>query len=240
MDIGTLNCPSCGALVSKDATQCQYCHALLRTVACPQCMGMMFAGTKFCPYCGARAEAVAQGTITKRACPRCQAPLQDVKVANTPLEECTRCGGLWVDVSSFDHICSDTEAQTAATGLQLPPPTAVETAVRYLKCPQCNALMNRMNYAGRSGIVINICRPHGIWLDRDEMRLIIEFIRAGGLDKARKLETDELETARKRLENQQSAVSYSPLSDSSYGSMGSNGTADLLTGIASILFHLIR
>jgi len=85
--------------------------------------------------------------------------------------------------------------QEAATGLRLPPPVALDAHVIYLKCPRCANVMNRMNYAGRSGIVINVCTPHGIWLDRDEIRQIIEYIRSGGLDHARKAEIEELRDA---------------------------------------------
>ena len=49
-------------------------------------------------------------------------------------------------------------ARQAATGLLVPSPAELDPNVRYLKCPQCQNLMNRMNYANRSGIVINVCR----------------------------------------------------------------------------------
>ena len=58
--------------------------------------------------------------------------------------------------------------------------------------------MARMNYAGYSGIVIDVCRAHGIWLDHDEMRQIIEFIRSGGLQRAHEIEMEKLEDARRR------------------------------------------
>ena len=50
--------------------------------------------------------------------------------------------------------------------------------------------MNRENYAGGSGIIIDVCKSDGIWLERDEMRQIVEFIRSGGL---RKLEKENAE-----------------------------------------------
>jgi Zn-finger nucleic acid-binding protein len=239
MEAGTLNCPECGAAVSKDSAQCQYCHALLQTVACPKCMGMMFAGTKFCPHCGARAETIAQGQATKRLCPRCHVALTDVQVASTPLDECTHCGGLWIDVANFEHICSDTEASQAATGLQLPPPVPLDPHVRYLPCPQCTNLMSRMNYAGRSGVVINVCRPHGIWLDRNAMRQIIEFIRAGGLDRARKIETEELQEARQRSSFQPVEPGVPMLSDTFHDSFNSDDRVHLLRGIASLANHFL-
>src|SRR5437660_7609954 len=55
MEAQTLNCPNCGAAISSDAPQCQYCESKLATVACPSCFGMMFLGSKHCPHCGATA-----------------------------------------------------------------------------------------------------------------------------------------------------------------------------------------
>ncbi len=240
MQAGTLNCPNCGSAVSSDSTQCQYCHALLQTVACPKCLGMMFAGSKFCPHCGAVAQNIAQGQATTHSCPRCNEKLTAVEVATTPLEECMRCGGLWIDVSNFEHICSTAEAQQAATGLRVPPPVAFDPSVRYLKCPQCGNIMNRMNYAGRSGIIINVCGRHGIWLDREEIRQIIEFIRGGGLDKARNIELQELQDARREAD----AVSSIQPEIEGYGmasidNFSADEHAHLVTGLASLANHFL-
>jgi Zn-finger nucleic acid-binding protein len=238
MEAGTLNCPECGAVVEKDAPQCQYCHALLQTVACPHCMGMMFAGTKFCPHCGVRVETILQGKDSERHCPRCQVKLEDVQVANTPLEECTRCGGLWIDVAGFEFICANTEAQNAATGMNLPPPVASDPHVHYLSCPTCGNLMSRTNYANRSGVIINVCRQHGIWLDRDEMRQVIEFVRAGGLDRARRIEKEELAEARR-------AVMFQPDEGTALGgalfrnSVAPDDRAHLIRGLASLANHFL-
>jgi Zn-finger nucleic acid-binding protein/RNA polymerase subunit RPABC4/transcription elongation factor Spt4 len=241
MEAGVLICPQCGAAVSQDSTQCAHCHAVLQTVACPNCMGMMFVGTKFCPHCGTRAVAVEQGAGSARPCPRCHVALADVQVAKTPLEECTRCGGLWIDVSSFEFICSNAEARQAATGLAIVAPAPIDPKVIYLKCPQCQGLMNRMNYASRSGIIINVCRAHGVWLDRDEMRQIVQFISSGGLDHARQKEMEELQEARR--------AETAPIDDFESGVLTPGGlfrnsfNADeryqLLTGIASVANHFL-
>jgi Zn-finger nucleic acid-binding protein len=188
-------------------------------------------GTKFCPHCGAAAQAVAPGTPTKHSCPRCNEALTAVEVAKTPLEECMRCGGLWVDVASFDHICADAEAQAAASGLQLPPAPAgmFDAKVHYIKCPQCATLMNRKNYAEHSGIILNVCRAHGVWLDRDEIRQIIEFVHAGGLDHARRAEVEELQRARTSY----SARSSLDLAGSTYSDMSAGNSGHLMMGLAA-------
>ena len=57
--------------------------------------------------------------------------------------------------------------------------------------------MNRVNYAKRSGVVIDVCKAHGLWFDRDELRRILAFIASGGLDRARELEIESLKEAKR-------------------------------------------
>ncbi len=40
--------------------------------------------------------------------------------------------------------------------------------------------MNRRQFARVSGVIIDVCRPHGAWLDRGELGAIRRFLRAGG------------------------------------------------------------
>ena len=200
MDAGTLKCPACGAIVPESTRCCPYCTAALETTACPHCMQMMFVGTKFCPHCGAAATQVVAGAATDENCPRCHVALQSIQLAKVTVSQCNHCGGFWADCKTFDTICSDTEAQTAASGLNLPPRVTPDPHVHYLACPQCKSLMGRINYFGHSGIVLNVCRGHGFWLDRDQLGQIIQFIRSGGIDRSREIEKEKLEDARRRLE----------------------------------------
>src|SRR5262249_12635111 len=71
--------------------------------------------------------------------------------------------------------------------------------VRYLHCPVCKDMMNRVNFANCSHVIVDVCRQHGTWFDKDELRRIIEFIRAGGLDKARAMQIEGLEDQRRQL-----------------------------------------
>lgn len=58
--------------------------------------------------------------------------------------------------------------------------------------------MNRFNFADCSGVVLDACKPHGVWFDPDELRRIVAFIRGGGLDMARTREREKLELERRR------------------------------------------
>src|SRR5258708_28779953 len=99
-------------------------------------------------------------------------------------------------------MCTDQERQSAllgvATPLPHPDPAGLEK-IRYVPCPVCGNLMNRVNFANCSHVVVDVCMQHGTWFDRDELRRIVEFIRAGGLETARARQIAELEEQRRRL-----------------------------------------
>jgi len=236
MEAGTLHCPSCGAVISSDSTQCEYCSAQLQTVACASCFGLMFVGSKFCPHCGAAVAAVESGPVAPHPCPRCPGnQLQLVTVGGVQLEECLHCGGLWVGTDVFNKICADRQMQESAEHMQLPPAIPQEHKLMYLKCPQCASLMNRYNFANRSGVVIDKCAPHGIWLDRDDLRRIIEFIRSGGLAAAREVEIEQLHRERAQLE-----ADHEEACASLYSNADPYVSGQILSGIASIGLSLLR
>jgi Zn-finger nucleic acid-binding protein len=208
----TLNCPMCGAAASTDAPTCQFCDARLATVACPSCFGMMFTGTRHCPRCGAtpaREETISDAT---RRCPRCRLEMSSVAVGTARMSECARCGGLWVNVQTFEQICADREQQSAMLGeaAHAQAKASVRDApgkVRYIPCPECGQLMNRINFAHCSGVVVDICKGHGTWFDRDELAEIVGFIRGGGLEAARAREKQQLAEERRLLRQEQLAKS---------------------------------
>jgi Zn-finger nucleic acid-binding protein len=208
MNAETLNCPTCGAAASTDATRCLFCDARLATVACPRCFAMMFVGSKHCSRCGARAERAESVAAASRRCPRCRTEMESIAVGSASLRECARCNGLWVDVASFEQIINEREQQSAVLGTAsiLPKQTGGSSEpnkVRYVPCPECNQLMNRVNFARCSGVVVDVCKGHGTWFDRDELSQIVEFIRGGGLDVSRAREKREIEEERQRLRQEQ-------------------------------------
>lgn len=169
----------------------------------------MFQGSKYCPRCGAPSGERAVDNTADRKCPRCRVQMHALTIGATTLNECETCLGLWLDVRSFEKICADREQQSAVLGQavsmgqdQLREPGKVS----YVPCPECSNLMNRVNFARCSGVVVDICRGHGTWFDRDELSRIVEFIQSGGLQTSRKKEKIELEEERRRLQQEQAAL----------------------------------
>jgi Zn-finger nucleic acid-binding protein len=219
MQAETMNCPMCGAPAATDATLCEHCGARLATVACPSCFGLIFQGAEFCSHCGAKVERTEVATGTTSQCPHCHVPLGAVTVGTTGLLECAKCEGLWVDNATFEQICQDRDKQAAVLGLPGSQPASefVELeAIHYVPCPVCHSLMNRVNFAHCSHVIINVCTKHGTWFEKDELRKIIEFIRAGGLEKSREREIEELDYKRslERVDRSAAAVSLPDMSDS--------------------------
>jgi Zn-finger nucleic acid-binding protein len=196
----TLRCPHCGAAADPDARRCPYCRARLAMTSCPSCFGKVFSGTRFCPACGT---AVARGeAVPERAtCPACKATMERVTIGTTPLLECPSCDGVWVQAGAFEALCADREVQTPVLHhLAARATVAVHEAVRYRPCPTCGMMMNRLNFGRVSGTIVDVCRGHGTFLDAGELHAILTFIQAGGLDRARARELQELRDERRRLE----------------------------------------
>ena len=235
-----LNCPNCGGAVQSDRTKCDFCNSRLKTVACAKCLGMMFLGSKFCGHCGERAATVevldAEGTGD---CPRCKRSLESLVIDSTPVRECIRCGGFWTSPQTFEAICADKEKQSAVLNFisANPAETAAAPPVNYVPCPDCKQLMNRSNFARSSGVIIDLCKQHGVWFDADELPKILEFIDKGGLARAREKEKIALEEERGRLRDEQRKLAMMERRASG-GGLRRSGDDDWGGGAISALFDL--
>ena len=153
-------------------------------------------------------------------------------IGSTTVLECEQCLGLWLDVASFEKICADREQQSAVLGAAAHAGTSAarETSkVNYVPCPECSQLMNRLNFARCSGVIVDVCKQHGTWFDRDELSRIVEFVHGGGLNASRAKEKIEIAEQREQLRQEQLAASLK-------GSAGLGITDDddhRLNGIAS-------
>jgi Zn-finger nucleic acid-binding protein len=240
-DAQTLSCPMCGAPTSSTAAACEHCGARLATVACPSCFGLMFLGQKFCPHCGAKAQRTEVASGPTQLCPRCHVSMEAIVLGKANLRECPHCAGIWADADTLRQICADREEQAAVLGMaeHVPTPDTVplEQQIRYVPCPVCQKLMNRVNFANCSHVVVDVCMRHGTWFDKDELRRIVEFIRAGGLEQSRARELADLEERRCRAaaQNPDAWVASAFLPDT-----GLDGRHLGVSAAAAVLKSLLR
>ena len=130
--------------------------------------------------------------------------MSSVTIGTAPVRECEHCEGLWVETAIFESICTHQDQQSAVLGTAMlatanQAPQAGDEKVRYIPCPHCGQLMNRINFAKCSNVIVEVCKGHGTWFDRDELRQIVEFIRGGGLDVSRRKLLHEIEFQREQL-----------------------------------------
>lgn len=185
-------CAACGAHVGESAPNCAYCGAAVvrdpgpLSLICPECYARNAEAARFCTACGVgfRPEPIPSAG-PELTCPACDFAMKASRVADVPVCECPQCHGLWVPGSHFEQLVTRaTEARRAAGGAAPAPrvqggnPNA--RPVRYRKCPACQAFMQRRNFRRSSGVVLDVCREHGTWLDADEIEQIAGFILSGG------------------------------------------------------------
>jgi Zn-finger nucleic acid-binding protein len=238
---GIYNCPNCGAAATPESVRCAYCHSSLATLVCAKCYGAIFLGMKHCPWCGQNAATGKSAESAQGKCPRCDIAFVNVKMSERMLSECFACGGLWVDNDTFQEICANQEKQQAVMGF-IPEPmpatgaAATQSTRTYIPCPKCNKLMNRRQFAGCSRVIVDWCKAHGTWFDRNELRQIVQFILDGGLNKSREREKLMLEEARQNLrEEKRNLERLNRLgSDSAFAASQKSLDADLFSVLGGI------
>lgn len=210
-DPRVLRCSGCGGNLQAQASRCEYCQAEITLderrldSVCPGCFARAASQARYCMECGVEFRPQALAALPEGTrCPRCQGALASRALGPTTVVECRGCGGLWLSESDFERVCDDADLQEQAAralgGPQAPGQVVPDVPVRYLPCPQCGERMWRKNYASCSGIILDVCRRHGVWLDHRELERVLEFIRAGGLDKARARELEQIQAQRAALE----------------------------------------
>lgn len=197
-------CPGCGAPAAPDAASCAYCGSALATVNCASCFAPMFRGSRFCARCGAEAKREVVEESKALQCPRCSESMQALRLGPTDVHECGACGGLWLEPETLQRLSEARESHADVVSVlvaRAPVGTVAPDVVRYVPCPSCAKLMNRTNFAKSSGIVLDVCKNHGVWLDRGELQRVLQFIDSGGLAHAREREAQQLVEERRRLES---------------------------------------
>ena len=198
MDAGALNCPDCGAAVPENSTECSFCHARLATIGCPKCYALVFVGSKHCQRCGATIAQPADREAAALPCPRKCGPMRAVRFGGADMHLCDKCNGVWVDVDTLQRLVAERLKPSPMLGTGIPTPPAARIAlgtVEYAPCPVCKNLMNRVNFGHTSGVIVDVCTPHGTWFDADELRRVLEFITSGGLEAARARELRQTPTS---------------------------------------------
>jgi hypothetical protein len=126
-----------------------------------------------CPY---RAPATSADRLARRAatirtraedtpfglCPRCTDPFAGT--SSDDRRECIWCGGEFLSHTPLKSLIDDARMEHGRAVRKGAQPLGGRANARleqkppYLPCPACRELMSRMNFGGRSGVVVDVCR----------------------------------------------------------------------------------
>lgn len=197
-EVDVRRCPVCGAPVAAGTPRCDYCHAPLASVHCAGCFTLNPADAAHCAGCGEKLGLEPLDVAVELDCPSCGVRLSGFGGGTGTLAECGACGGQFIEHALLADLLERREHFRSVPRALPPRRNPAEAPVRYLACPVCRTRMNRNNFGGRSGIVVDTCPHHGVWFDAGELPRILEFVQAGGLERARERERlERLERTRK-------------------------------------------
>ena len=235
---GQLACPHCGAGVSTTASTCAFCSADLLLKACPRCTSRVFTGYAHCPCCGVELHTAAVGDAhADRPCPRCDKIMHGRLVGDVLIDECTGCQGVFLDHVAIKRVVLDRQQARAESLLGALPRVEIKTIApatkMYVKCPCCHVVMNRKQFATGSGVIIDVCKTHGVFFDAGELPATVEFVMSGGVERAHELDLKrQRETMRSELMNVRLEASRAAINTHDYG----HSDGHVLGGILASLF----
>ena len=207
-----MRCPNCGGDVRESARTCGYCRAELLTVRCHDCYAMNAMRSAHCSACGRELGLEPVGGTDARSCPSCQKPLARFRGTGGDLLDCAGCGGQFVEHELLRSLFEAREVTGLAVPRRVRRASLEIGKVRYVPCPGCKQLMNRKNFGGESGVVVDVCSMHGTWFDEGELPQVLAFVESGGLARARARQRDrERADERSRRAQAAAAVASGPV-----------------------------
>jgi Zn-finger nucleic acid-binding protein len=168
-----MNCNNCGAPLPATSNVCKFCKTLNDT------------DLRAIPRPGGAAQS------SDRQCPHCDTQLMTLNIGTTEVlhvDRCPDCLGIFFDRGELETVLDSNVQRVFEVDLQRMQEltenerqVAAQTeVVRYIKCPVCRQMMNRRAYGTRSGVIVDRCRQHGIWLDAGELGQLLKWVKAGG------------------------------------------------------------
>lgn len=178
-----MNCINCGAALPSNSNLCKYCRTQnevdLHHVH----------------------EYTTEAPITDRYCPHCEIPLSTINIKTQEtfyVEQCEVCKGIFCDSGELEALLDASLSNVFVINLEKIKNVNKERCpdqfkVIYIKCPICKEMMHRVNFASSSGVIIDRCKDHGIWLDSGEFKHLLEWRKAGGklLHEKREIENEK-------------------------------------------------
>ena len=225
---------------------------------CSNCNATLAPGSLLCGYCGNRTDIDLKGihyyttheNDTPRVCPRCNIKLKtlDLKLHGRFLiDRCEKCMGIFFDPGELEALLEATVTHVA--GIDRAGLEAInekrepnQYPITYIKCPVCEQLMHRVNFGVKSGVIVDRCKEHGVWLDGGELRQLLEWMKLGGQLLEQERQQQQRKEAEQREKEQRIKLKVYDEESSAFGSFSDSlrrSDPDLFTIILKAIRFLL-
>ena len=175
---------------------------------CEHCGKDINIHSKICPFCSGEIRDILIKKLPP-LCPRCGVLLEiHTSKDGGDYHFCPQCGGMWLDREAFDQATKESDVykkeDTQSRYFRGP----VKDPVKYIPCVRCGKLMNRRNFARISGVILDECHSHGVWLDNGKLEKIRLFIVDGGLENAQDKKIEKTSAELKELARKVDQTSF--------------------------------
>lgn len=123
-------------------------------------------------------------------CPNCETPLGEIKISDTEINHCDKCGGLWFEKDELRLVKDKGNENLKWLDFELKDKKfnwrhfelwEKKAEFRLLKdlrlCPNCQMPLYKVSY-GDSQIEVDVCGLClGVWLDKGEFKKIIGYLK---------------------------------------------------------------
>jgi Zn-finger nucleic acid-binding protein len=181
-------CTDCGNAIERDAS-CLICESQsvvaqlnVQMVICRSC-GNETPDELHCAVCKSGHGKGNHASV----CPQCDVALVDQDWEGVTVLQCGECSGTFFPPraleTTLDKLRAACEGHDFASVVQEFKDRyrrSIPQTLRYKGCPVCGEIMVRRNYARVSGVIIDVCGPHGIWVDQAAFGGLTDFVSRGG------------------------------------------------------------
>lgn len=164
---------------------------------CKFCSAPLPKSGLVCNYCGQRnplnlrvlSKIDIEHKEASHQCPVCDTACDNINIGRNErviIQRCNDCDGIFISEEILEQLIQDQKLIREKIDLHMlrfikdNPRQGKETAVIYKKCPVCDITMHRLNYRAVSGVIVDKCYKHGIWLDAGELMQLYEWKKTGG------------------------------------------------------------
>ena len=161
---------------------------------CIYCGAPMPERGLICDYCGQRnplnltaleqmSFSVSRSAVTL-TCPDCKTETETINIGLAEeiiIHRCRECDGIFLSEKALEDAIRHQIGVVHKVDRSLlrfildHPRQATEHNRTFRSCPVCNRPMHKGIYAAVSGVLIDKCPEHGIWLDSGELQQLLEW-----------------------------------------------------------------